>query len=134
MKKLKESGMLYAVIAAAVILVIGLIEFLGKQDGQVSGLQILLNQTGGEWLRMIFGTLGIAGVVYLYNRYYLKKQDATKNSWIAFSIALMLFAAIAFAKGCDDKANDGVTSGNGRPSGAAQVDSSRVAAEDLLKK
>jgi amino acid permease len=134
MKKLKESGMLYVLIGVAVMLVIGLIEFLTNSDGGATGFEILANQTGSEWTRLIFGTLAIGVVVFLYRKFYEKKQDTRQESLISLAVAIMLFAGIAFGKGCTDKANGGVTSGNGRPNKEVKSYEDRQAAEDMLKK
>ena len=112
-EKLKESGMLYVVAGLAVIIIVAIIAFLGKGGTEVSGWQIITNQTFGEWFWMLFAS-AIAGViVWAYIKYYKKTQDA--KGMVPFIVAFMLFVAIAFGKGCTDKANEGVTSGNGRP-------------------
>lgn len=131
-EKLKESGMLYVAIGITVIIIIALIAFLGKGGTAVSGWQIITNQTFGEWFWMLFASAVAGAVVWAYIKFYKRTQDA--KGMVPFVIALMLFIAIAFGKGCTDKANEGVTSGNGRPGGAAQVDSTRVPAEDLIPK
>lgn len=129
---MKKSGMLPVVIFLAVILIIAMIAFLGRGGTVVSGWEILKNQTTGEWLRMI-GFSVIAGVVvWAYIRFYKKTQDG--KGIFPFAIAFMVFVAIAFGKGCTDKANEGVTSGKGRPGGPAPVDTTRVPAEDLIPK
>lgn len=119
---------LYGLIA---IVTIALLVFLINADGGASGWQILMNQTGNEWFWMIFGSLGIAASTYVFIRVYQKEQNVSQTRLLAFAAGLILFAGIAFGKIATDKANGGVTSGNGRPGGAAQVDSTRVPAEDL---
>jgi hypothetical protein len=48
-------------------------------------------------------------------------------------IPIIVLIAVAWGKACNDKTNDGVTAGKGRPV-PAKVDSTRVPAEDLLPK
>jgi amino acid transporter len=131
-QKLKDSDMLTVVVACVVFIVIAIIAFLGRGGSTVSGWQILFNQTAGEWLRMFFFS-GVAGiVVWAYIQFYKKTQDS--KGFVPFAVAFFIFLAIAFGKVATDKANDGVTSGNGRPGGPAQVEDNRVPAEDLLPK
>lgn len=121
------------IIGITLIVVAGLIEFLfNKGNNLFTGWQILKNQTFGEWFRMFFFTILAAGTFYAFLKYYKKEQD-TRGIKV-FVFALMAFVAIAFGKACTDKANDGVTSGKGRPVKVEQKDDGRVPAEDLLKK
>jgi len=129
---LKESGMLWVVAGIFVIIVISIIAFLSKGGTTVSGWEILTNQTFGEWFWMIFASAVAGGVVWAYIKFYKKTQDS--KGIVPFAIAFMLFVAIAFGKACTDKANEGVTSGKGRPGGEAPIDSTRIPAEDLIPK
>lgn len=130
--KLKESGMLWVVAGCAVFIIVALVTFLGKGGTTVSGWQIIANQTFGEWFWMLFASAIAGVVVWAYIKFYKKTQDS--KGIVPFAIAFMLFISIAFGKACTDKANEGVTSGKGRPGGAAQVDSTRIPAEDLIPK
>jgi len=131
MKKI-FSGMNAVIILVSLFIVIATIVYLSNSDGGSSGWQIVMNQTGNEWFWMIFASIVSGVVVWAYTKFYKKTQDT--KSIVPFAVAFALFFSIAFGKGCTDKANGGVTSGKGRPGGAAKVDSSRVPAEDLLPK
>lgn len=132
MKKLTDGQKI--LIWIGICLVISVLVFTINKDGGASGWAILMNQTGGEWVRMIFCSLMVGVVAYAMLRYYNKNQDMPGNTVKAFVAAIMIFMGIAFGKACTDKTNGGVTGGNGRPGGAAQVDSTRIPAEDLIPK
>jgi hypothetical protein len=131
-QKLKDSDMLAVVAACLAFVVISVIAFLGRGGTTVSGWEILFNQTAGEWFRMLFFSAAAGIVVWAYIQFYKKTQDT--KGLVPFAVAFFIFLAIAFGKIATDKANEGVTSGNGRPGGPAQVEDNRVPAEDLLPK
>lgn len=112
------------------ILGISAVEFLSGQGG-TSGWSILAQQKWYEWLWMIVGTVGAVAVVLGFLRYYNKTQDVKGIK--VFAIAIGVFLGIAFGKACTDKTNGGVTSASGRVGGPAKVDSTREAAEDIIK-
>lgn len=132
LESLKKSGMLGVVIGITVVLIIAMVAFLGKGGTEVSGWEILMNQTFNEWFWMVLASVIAGLIVYAYIRYYRKTQD-TKGI-TAFAAGFMIFVAIAFGKGCTDKANEGVTSGKGRPGKTKPADENRIPAEDLLPK
>ncbi len=134
MKKLLKTDWFLIAVAVGLMLIVGVIEFLGKHGTITSGFEILMNQTANEWFWMIFGSVFCGGLVYAFYKYYQKQQDVPGNMVRSFAAAFMIFAGIAFGKACTDKANEGVTSGNGRPGGPAPVEDNRVPAEDLLPK
>ena len=131
-EKIKSNDTLQVVLFVSVIILIAIPVFLGRGGTVISGWKTLMNQTGSEWLRMIIFSLCAVAVIYVWIRYYKKKQDGT--GYRAFLWGAVIFIAIAFGKACTDKANEGVTSGNGRPGGIPAADDTRIPAEDLLPK
>lgn len=131
-QKLKEVEMLWVAVAITVFLIVAAIDFFFTKTGGVNGWQIVFNQTANEWFWMIFFSALAGGVVWGYTKFYNKKQDT--KGYRPFAWAFIIFVSIAFGKGCTDKANGGVTSGNGRPGGPAPTEDNRVPAEDLLPK
>ena len=135
MKKWINENKWTAVLIAFVIVILGisLYEFLFTRDCKecISGCETLKQQTGGFWIGAVLSSLGIAGIVH----FLVKKLRASGGIGVGYGslVAIAVLLSVAWGKGCTDKANDGVTSGKGR-NNPVQVDSSRVPAEDLLKK
>ena len=132
-KLLKNGGVLAGIAGLLLILGIAANEFLFTKDCPdcLTGAQILAKEGAGFWLSAILGSLGIGAIVW----FFAKKYTVTKDmSGIAGAmIGLMAMASIAFAKGCEDKAEgSAVTTQKGNP--VKVVDSTRQAAEDMLKK
>lgn len=131
---IKNNKVMTAVILG-VLLILGISanEFLFTKDCPdcITGWQTLGNQGGGFWLGAILGSAAAAVLTYFLVKKVSKEGGVgVSYSWI---IAIVAFISIAFGKACTDKANDGVTSKGGREI-PVQVDSTRVPAEDLIKK
>ena len=126
------AGVIVFVLAAIIFAVT---QFLftksGDYEGAITGVQALQQQTTEFWLNAIGWS--VASGVALYFAVKKIKKMAGFGVPLTVLVPAIIFIAIAWGKGCTDKANDGVTSGKGRPV-PAKVDSLRVPAEDLLPK
>jgi hypothetical protein len=94
-------------------IIIAIIAFAGKDAEGHGGFQIIFNQGPLYIASMIFFALVAAGAAVFGISRYRKTQKT--NSLVAPGIIMVIFLAIAFGKGCTDKANDGVTGPKGRP-------------------
>lgn len=132
---IKENKVMFGVIlVVAAMAIFAILTFLFTKDdheGAITGVQALKQQTTEFWIWAIALTIG-AGVL---THFVVKKVKANAGYGVSYNvlIPIIVFIAIAWGKGCTDKANDGVTAGKGRPV-PVQVDSLRVPAEDLLPK
>jgi hypothetical protein len=110
MKKVSDDKLMKIVfLAIAAFLVIGLTIFLFNRDGGASGAEVLGKEGGGFWFTAIlFAAIGSGAVYLAFNKF--KTTQAKIISLIVAAICL----AIAFGKGCTDKANGGVTTSEGR--------------------
>lgn len=133
MKKWLNENPLMGVLVVS-WLVVALIagnEFLFISDeGGITGLQTLGQAGSGFWIPAILGTL-VAGVI----TYFLTKKINNdggygKATWL---IPILLLLSLVWMKGCEDKANNAVTTKKGAPV-KTPVDSTRIPAEDLLPK
>jgi FtsH-binding integral membrane protein len=117
---------------ALLVAVLFVTEFLlGKEEGGITGLQALGQQAASFWI-----LLALAGVAaFFIVKFAIKKynrEGADSGFMHPALITAALLIGIASMKGCEDKANGGVTSPKGRPEKVA-VDTTRVAVEDLNK-
>lgn len=131
---IKENKFMFGVLSAIVIMVgIAIYTFLfTKEDdeGAITGLQALQQQTGEFWVWAIGLTvLSAVGMYFIVK--YIKSMGGYGVSPSIF-IPIIIFIAIAWGKACTDKVNDGVTAGKGRPV-PAKIDSTRMSAEDIIK-
>jgi hypothetical protein len=121
-------------IVAAFFLLIGMLIFLFTKDNaanphSITGIQALGQQGLSFWLwAIVFTALASAVAIWAFKRFATEDSSSFGNFWIIFGI----FLAIAWGKGCTDKATDGVTSSKGRPV-PVQIDTTRKAAEDFNK-
>lgn len=107
---MKDNTSLLMKIAAGFIvavLVFALITFLAS-----GGAEVLGNEGAGFWIGLILFVAFALFVAYLGYRRYTKSQEGTDT--IPYLIIVAIFLGIAFGKGCTDKANDGVTTSQGR--------------------
>lgn len=116
------------------LIVVGLSYFLFTKDsheGAITGWQAFQQMDASFWGWAI-GLTALAGAsFFLFAKIYDKVKDLGATRWML--IVGLIFLSIAWGKGCDVKSNDGVTSPKGRPT-PTQIDTTRVAAEDLLPK
>jgi hypothetical protein len=110
-QKLSDAQKLIA--AVALILLISVLVFLFNADGGYSGWQILKQEGAGFWIVAIISVV----IIYFLANAMVKRYEKTQEggSTTAYLIAIAVFLAIAFGKGCTDKANGGVTTSQGRP-------------------
>ncbi len=131
----EKPGTSFAIVAS-IILFIGVLIFLFTKDNaanpnSITGWEVLGQQSFSFWLWAAFFSLLAGGVVAFLSKYF--RADGDSKSFGVAWIVIGAFLAIAWGKGCTDKANDGVTAPQGRPD-AVQIDTTRVPAEDLLPK
>lgn len=121
-------------ILVAVILIISLYTFLFTKEsyeGAITGIQALQQQTAEFWIwAILLSALSAVGVFFIIKKV---KQLGGYGLSLNVFIPIFIFIAIAWGKACTDKANDGVTSGKGRPV-PVKVDDRRIPAEELLPK
>lgn len=130
---IKKNDTLQVALGVAIVVAIAIPVFLGRGGTVISGWQVLMNQSAGEWFRMILFSLLAGVVIFFWIRYHRKTQDG--RNYRAFLWSAVIFISIAFGKACTDKANEGVTSANGRPKPATTIPyEDRVPAKDLLPK
>lgn len=99
-------------ISVGIIILVALIAFLFT--GEPTGWQVIFNQGAAYILSMFFFFAISLVAIYAAYRVYNKNQETTLGFWAAIVVAVV-FIAIAFGKGCTDKANSGVTGPGGAP-------------------
>lgn len=121
-------------IACGALVLLGILtnEFLFTKDCDtcITGAQALAQEGAGFWFFAITIPIVVAVMVYFIFKYV----DSQGGVGVSISILVipLLFLAIAWGKGCTDKADGAVGTKKGRPV-PAKIDSTRISAEDLLK-
>lgn len=109
-KKNKEMG--YLVIGLSIMIIAAFIHFLVNADGGLSGWQILKREGAAFWIGILLAGVVAGGLTKFAMLRYRKTQEGM--SVIPIIVAIFIVIAIAFGKGCTDKANGGVTTEKGR--------------------
>lgn len=127
----KKWGIITLIIVALMLVIAG-VSFLGRDcDTCISGWETL-KQEGPNfwWSAAIFSALA-AAATWAFIFFYKKIREFKPVKPLL--IAVIVFLAVAWGKGCTDKANNAVTTEKGRVGGPAPVDSTRMSAEDIIK-
>lgn len=131
MKKwIKNNKALFAGILIAAVGLIGALanEFLFKADpGGITGMEALKQAGANFWVWAIVLSVVAGGAVYGITR-YLKKEGTGSLSML---IVPIVFLAIAWGKGCTEKADRGVGFEHHVP--IPQTDSTRISADSMIK-
>jgi len=102
----------FGFVAAAIVAAIAIFLF-SRDPGGISGAETLGQEGASFWIWAVILTLAsIASAVYGY-RLFIKNQKPI--TIIVAAVVVVVLLAIAWGKGCTDKANDGVTTEHGRP-------------------
>lgn len=127
----KKWGIITAFIVGLMLFIAGR-TFLGRDCSTcISGWETLKQEGPNFWGTAILGSVlaAVAGAAFFYFYKKIKEFKPVKP----LLIALIAFIAIAWGKGCTDKANNAVTTEKGRIGGPAPIDTTRMSAEDIIK-
>ena len=133
MKISEKNGTIFGLGVILTIILIGIGTFLGRDCPEcISGWETL-KQEGPNfwWSAFAFSILGGASF-WAFMHFYKKILDYGPVKPLL--ITCIIFLAIAWGKGCTDKANEAVTTEKGRPDKyKPKIDSTRIPAEDYHK-